>query len=126
MISSTWQCLPVGEFMRQCNWEDRPQTDGSQQADSQSLANWRCLSVQDFFARNSWSGRAVGADGSRFKIGSAVFDLTLPTGQFWQCFNWQGEPERLADEQIEQIIAHTEETIAEVKEFSLNDLSQLF
>ena len=126
-MSSAWKCLPVQEFIRQCNWEQTTLAKSAQSVikRQQSLSHWQRLTAQDFFNLHSWSGQAV-VDGLELATASVDFSLTLGTGQFWQCFNWLGEKETLTAEKVEQIIEHTEEAIAQVQEFSLNDLSQLF
>lgn|GEM_PF-6620863 len=126
-MSNAWKCLPVREFIGQCNWENVTQDFADVAQFQQSLSNWQCLTSRDFFWLNNWSGQVVFTDGLR-QSGwqQQVFDLTLKTEGFWDCFNWLGEKETLAPTKIEQIIEHTEKAIAEVEEFTLNDLSQLF
>ena len=52
--------------------------------------------------------------------------LRLPTAEFWQGFNWSGTLEVTPQPKVDQIIQETEAIIAEVEEFTLKDLSQLF
>ena len=126
-MSNVWKCLPVREFISQCNWEQITLAKSAQSAvKQQSLSNWQCLTAQDFFNLHNWSGQAAFVDGLELATASVDFSLTLESGQFWQCFNWLGEKQTPPTEKVEQIIEHTEEAIAEVQEFSLNDLSQLF
>ncbi|MEL6930700.1 MAG: hypothetical protein AAFO95_19010 [Cyanobacteria bacterium J06600_6] len=128
-MSNAWKCLPVGEFISQCNWEQITLeiSAASSVKRQQSLDNWQCLTAQDFFSLHNWSGQAAIIDGIQ-QEGSAIpdFSLTLPSQQFWQCFNWSGEKATPTPEKVEQIIKDTEQAIAQVTDFSLNDLSQLF
>ena len=126
-MSNTWKCLPVREFIHQCNWEQITLPKSAQSlVKRQDLTKWRRLTARNFFNLHNWSGQAAFAHGLESGATFADFSLTLAAGQFWQCFNWLGEKETLAPEKVEEIIEHTEEAIAEVTEFSLNDLSQLF
>lgn len=129
--TATWKCLSVKEFIGQCNWENK---SIAASADSRArlknaLAVWRCLKVADFFSLNNWTGKAVYADGEgEIDRPQIVFSLTLPTSQIWQCFNWTGESDEINStlNAIEETIQDTEEVIAAVERFTLNDLSQLF
>ncbi|NJK57338.1 MAG: hypothetical protein HC939_15695 [Pleurocapsa sp. SU_5_0] len=130
---AAWQCLHVQEFISRCNWENTAisvsATSVSVGQSRKSLASWQCLTTQDFFALSNWSGKAISLDpvDDLDRLSRKVaFDITLPSGQFWQCFNWSGEKETPAPQKIEQILEQTKEAIAEVEEFTLNDLSQLF
>ena len=128
-MNNAWKCLPVREFVDRCNWENIALETSSESLVrlQKSLSNWQCLTSRDFFQLNNWSGQVVFGDGlgqSGWK--QKVFDLTLKTEGFWDCFNWLGEKETLAPAKVEQLIEHTEHAIAEVKDFTLNDLSQLF
>lgn len=127
-MSTAWKCLPVREFISQCNWEQVALTKSIRlQAQQQELpANWQCLTVRDFFAFQNWSGQGRFVPGRESERDTADFSLTLPVAQFWQCFNWSGIKAIPAEAEVEQIIEDTEQAIAEVKDFSLNDLSQLF
>ncbi|MEL7075209.1 MAG: hypothetical protein AAFY63_22765 [Cyanobacteria bacterium J06643_13] len=124
-----WECLSVAEFVARCNWENAPSptTVKSPIQTAKALAEWQCLTAADFFALSNWSGQTLRENGlissDRAK---AVFDLTSANAQFWQCFNWSGIKSSVEPQQAEQILKQTEEAIAEVEEFSLNDLSQLF
>jgi hypothetical protein len=129
---ATWQCLQVQEFVSQGNWENiAPQTSAKSVAQCRkSLESWECLTTEDFFIFSNWSGkldRVIAADGIE-PSGSEqfAFDMTLASGQFWQCFNWLGEKATPTPEKIEQIFEQTKEAIAAVEEFTFNDLSQLF
>ena len=123
-----WKRLPVREFIQQCNWQQitLPKSPQFSTQRRQSLTHWRRLTARNFFALQNWSGQVAFADGLESVTTPIDFSLTLPAGQFWQCFNWLAEKPALAPERVEQIIEQTEEAIAEVTEFSLNDLSQLF
>lgn len=129
---AAWQCLHVQEFISQCNWENTAlpvsAISASVGQSRKSLASWQCFTTQDFFALSNWSGKAISLDpvDDLDHLSRIAFDITLPSGQFWQCFNWSGEKETPAPQQIEQILEQTKEAIAEVEEFTLNDLSQLF
>jgi hypothetical protein len=129
---ATWQCLKVQEFVSQCNWENiAPQTSAQSVAlRRKSLESWQCLTTKDFFALNNWSGKlgtVITADALEHSAREEfAFDMTLASGQFWQCFNWLGEKATPAPQKIEQIFEQTKEAIAAVEEFTLNDLSQLF
>ncbi|PSB12079.1 hypothetical protein C7B62_03220 [Pleurocapsa sp. CCALA 161] len=130
---AAWQCLYVQEFISQCNWENTAlpasATSVSISQSRKSLASWQCLTTQDFFALSNWSGTRISldpVDDLDHLSRKVVFDITLPSGQFWQCFNWSGVKETPAPQKIEQILEQTKEAIAEVEEFTLNDLSQLF
>lgn len=127
-MSNTWKCLPVREFIHQCNWEQitLPKSAQFTAQRQQSLADWRCLTARNFFSLHNWSGKVTFADGMELSRTSVDFSLTLAAGKFWQCFNWQGEKQTLTPEKVEEIIEQTESAIAEVTKFSLNDLSQLF
>lgn len=128
-MSSAWKCLPVQEFINQCNWENIPLEASAESIArlKQSLTNWQCLTSQDFFELNNWSGQVVFVDGLKQSGWSPkVLDLTSRTERFWHCFNWLGDKETVAPQKVEQILEDTEQAIAEVEEFTLNDLSQLF
>ena len=126
-MSNTWKCLPVREFIHQCNWEQITLPQSAQSlVQRQDLAKWRCLTARNFFSLHNWSGRASFTDGLESKPAFPDFSLTLAAGQFWHCFNWLGKKPTLAPEKVEEVIEQTESAIAEVTEFSLNDLSQLF
>jgi hypothetical protein len=124
-----WQCLRVQEFVEQCNWNNLPpQTSAKFVAQRrQSLESWQCLTAQDFFALSNWSGKAISVDDLvQSEVEQVAFSTTLAAAQFWQCFNWTGEQAAPALQKIEQILEDTKEAIAEVEEFTLNNLSQLF
>lgn len=130
---AAWQCLHVQEFISQCNWENTAlpvsATSVSVGQNRKSLASWQCLTTQDFFALSNWSGKGISldpVDDLDHLNRKVAFDITLPSSQFWQCFNWSGAKETPAPQKIEQILEQTKEAIAEVEEFTLNDLSQLF
>ena len=120
-MSSIWQ-LSVKEFVDKCNWNGvLPTTVGS--PGIQDLADWQCLTTQKFFSLSNWDGRLIFSSGDRITAIERAFDLTLPSGQFWHCFNWSCDrPTNRADE----VLQETQEIIAAVEEFTLNDLSQLF
>ncbi|MEM8674823.1 MAG: hypothetical protein AAGF83_13260 [Cyanobacteria bacterium P01_G01_bin.67] len=130
----SWKCLPVKDFIAQCNWENislkLPQLASSNVIKPKSpLESWQCLTTQDFFSFNNWSGQVIFDDDQEQHelIKEAfVFDVTVPLAQFWQCFNWSGISEVTSEIKEERIIKETEEIIAEVEEFTLNNLSQLF
>ncbi|MEM9507188.1 MAG: hypothetical protein AAGA16_05795 [Cyanobacteria bacterium P01_E01_bin.35] len=130
----SWKCLPVKDFIAQCNWENislkLPQLASSNVIKPKSpLESWQCLTTQDFFGLNNWSGQVIFDDDQEQHelIKEAfVFDVTVPLAQFWQCFNWSGISEVTSEIKEERIIKETEEIIAEVEEFTLNNLSQLF
>lgn len=130
-MSNSWKCLSVKEFTSQCNWDNvAPITTAVAVAQLQrSLENWQCLTIEDFFARHNWSGElsatAVDLELQARQI-IPVFDLTASSQRFWQCFNWSGEQASPEPAKIEQVLKATESAIAEVREFSLDDLSQLF
>ena len=128
-MSSTWKCLSVGDFVSQCNWSQITlETSGRSLVQrQQSLGNWQCLTIRDFFALHNWSGKAGLTESIEVNPNVVPdFCLTLPTRQFWQCFSWSGAKSSPAPDKVDQIIEATEKTIAEVQDFSLNDLSQLF
>jgi hypothetical protein len=124
-----WQCLRVEEFVGQCNWSNLPpQTAAKSIAQRRkSLESWQCLTAQDFFILSNWSGKAISADdlvqSDREEV---AFSMTLAAEQFWQCFNWTGEQAAPSPKKIEQVLEDAKEAIAEVEEFTLNNLSQLF
>lgn len=130
----SWKCLPVKDFIAQCNWENisskLPELASSNVIKPKSpLESWQCLRTQDFFSFNNWSGQVIFDDDQEQQelIKEAfVFDVTAPSAQFWQCFNWSGIFEVASEIKEERIIKETEEIIAEVEEFTLNNLSQLF
>jgi hypothetical protein len=124
-----WQCWRVQEFVEQCNWNNLPpQTSAKSVAQRRkSLESWQCLTAQDFFALSNWSGKVISVDDlAPSEVEQVTFSTTLATAQFWQCFNWTGEQAALSPQKIEQILEDTKEAIAEVEEFTLNNLSQLF
>jgi hypothetical protein len=124
-----WQCLRVQEFVEQCNWNNLPpQTSAKSVAQRrQSLESWQCLTAQDFFALSNWSGKVISVDDlAQSDREQTAFSTTLAAAQFWQCFNWTGEQATPSPQKIEQILEETKEAIAEVEEFTLNNLSQLF
>lgn len=124
-----WQCLRVEEFVEQCNWNNLPpQTSAKSLARRrQSLESWRCLTTEDFFALSNWSGKVISVDDLvQSEVEQVAFSTTLATAKFWQCFNWTGEQAAPSPQKIEQILEDTKEAIAEVEEFTLNNLSQLF
>ena len=118
-MSAAWKRLSVAEFVDRCNWD----YVSSSQAITleRSLENWQRLTTQEFFALQNWSGRVA----SSTLTEEVVFDLTLESKQFWQCFNWSGA-KNLSPERVESILKDAKEAIAAVEEFTLNDLSQLF
>lgn len=121
-MNTTWQCLSVKEFVDECNWQGVLSTTVSLPK-LPDLASWQCLTTQKFFSFSNWDGRLILASSDRENSVKQTFDLTLPNGQFWQCFNWSGDrPTNRADE----VLKETKEIIAAVEEFTLNDLSQLF
>lgn len=122
-MNTTWQCLSVKEFVDKCNWQGVLSTTVSLPR-LQDVASWRCLTTQKFFSLSNWDGRSILATGDRKAIEQTfVFDLTLPSEQFWQCFSWSApRPTNRANE----VLQETQEIIAAVEEFTLNDLSQLF
>jgi hypothetical protein len=124
-----WQCLRVEEFVEQCNWKNLPpQTSAKSIAQRRkSLESWRCLTAQDFFALSNWSGKAISADDFVEPDKEQIpFSMTLVAAQFWQCFNWTGEQAAPSPQKIVQVLEDAKEAIAEVEEFTLNNLSQLF
>lgn len=124
-----WQCFSVEEFINQCNWENKrsPVEVKSVIQSRKDLTNWQSLTTNQFFALSNWSGQALLANEVTLAASEATaLDLTLATNQFWQCFNWSGVKAAIAPQQAEQILKETESAIAEVAEFTLNDLSQLF
>lgn len=126
---SNWKCLSVKEFASQCNWENiAPTTSVVAVAQLQkSLEDWHCLAIKDFFSLQNWSGQMpAGELESQTRQIISVFDITASSERFWQCFNWSGEKATPSPAKIEQILEETESALAEVEEFSLNDLSQLF
>ena len=131
-IGNAWQCLSVAEFIDQCNWENssiKVSDDFSKVTLKQSLAAWQCLTTQDFFILNNWSGQVIFSDNleQADSIKQAViFDVTSSNDRFWQCFNWTGKFDDVAEIVTDKIIKDTEEIIAAAEEFTLNDLSQLF
>lgn len=123
-----WKCLSVREFIGQYNWENiLPQADSEAIAlVRKTWATWRIVKAEEFFAFNNWEGSATFIDSSGINLEPAVvFDLTLPTGQLWRCFNWSGESNNSSNK-IDEIIQNAEEAVAAAEEFTLNDLSQLF
>jgi hypothetical protein len=124
-----WQCLRVQEFVEQCNWNNLPpQTSAKSVAQRRkTLESWQCLTAQDFFALSNWSGKAISVDDlAQPDREQVAFSTTLAATQFWQCFNWSGEQAAPSPQKIEQILEDTKQAIAEVEEFTLNNLSQLF
>lgn len=126
---AAWQCLFVDEFISRCNWKNvLPQTSADSAIQLKSLASWQCLTAQNFFALNNWTGQVIFSDTfeqRELTKQTIIFDLTLVTRQFWQCFNWSKNSSYIvnqADEAIENAI----EVAVAVEEFTLNDLSQLF
>lgn len=130
---AAWKCWSVKEFIGQCNWDKSIAPSADSRARLQNaLTAWRCLRAADFFSLNNWSGTAIYADREgELNKPQVAFSLTLPTGQIWQCFNWSGESDEINSsnstlDAIDEAIQDTEEAIAAVEEFTLNDLSQLF
>ncbi|MEM6614253.1 MAG: hypothetical protein AAF652_18795 [Cyanobacteria bacterium P01_C01_bin.72] len=124
-----WKCLSVEEFINQCNWENKrsPVEVESVIQSREYLINWQSLTTNQFFALSNWSGQALLANDVTLAVPEeTAFALTLATNQFWQCFNWSGIKPTIAPQKVEQILKETESAIAEVAEFTLNDLSQLF
>ena len=117
-MTTAWKRLSVAEFVYRCNWDCAPSSGAI--ALERSLANWQRLTTQEFFALQNWSGRVAGS----ILTDEVVFDLTLESKQFWQCFNWSGV--KVASERAESILEDAKEAIAAVEEFTLSDLSQLF
>jgi hypothetical protein len=128
-IVAPWQCLRVEEFVEQCNWNNLPpQTSAKSVAQRRkSLEFWRCLTAQDFFTLSNWSGKVITIDDSApSETEQVAFSTTLAATQFWQCFNWTGETAAPSPQKIGQVLEDAKEAIAEVEEFTLNNLSQLF
>lgn len=124
-----WQCLRVEEFVEQCNWNNLPlQTSTKSVAKRRkSLEAWRCLTTDDFFALSNWSGKVISVDDpGQPEREQVAFSTTLAAAQFWQCFNWTGETAAPSPQKIGQVLEDAKEAIAEVEEFTLNNLSQLF
>ncbi|MEL6580827.1 MAG: hypothetical protein AAFQ14_13840 [Cyanobacteria bacterium J06621_12] len=124
-----WKCLSVAEFINQCNWKNNrsPARIRSAVEQRKALTDWKSLTTKSFFALSNWSGQAfVPSDLTLAAPAKTAFDLTFASNQFWQCFNWSGDKPALAPQKAEQILIQTEEAIAAVEEFTLNDLSQLF
>lgn len=127
---AAWKCWSVKEFIERCNWDKSiaPSADSRVNL-KQALTAWRCLRAADFFSLNNWSGTAIYTDHKgEIDKPQVAFSLTLPTNQIWQCFNWSGESDEVNStlDAIDEAIQDTEEAIAAVEEFTLNDLSQLF
>lgn len=131
-IDAAWKCLSVEDFIGKCNWENLvPQVlnDSTAVKPQNLLLSWRCLTTQDFFSLNNWSGQVIYSDNlsqTNFVEQAVVFDLTLNVAQFWHCFTWSGEFNPTPKIEPDKIIEDTEEVIAAVEEFTLNNLSQLF
>lgn len=125
---AAWQCLSVDEFISRCNWNVLPQISADSAIQLKSLASWQCLTTQNLFALNNWTGQVILSDTfeqREITKQTIIFDLTLVTRQFWQCFNWSKNSSRTvnqADEAIENAI----EAVVAIEKFTLNDLSQLF
>ena len=118
-MTTAWKRLSVAEFVDRCNWDYVSSSQAI--ALERSLENWQRLTTQEFFALQNWSGQVVAGSTLAKEV---VFDLTLESRQFWQCFNWSGA--KVASERVESILEDAQEAIAAVEEFTLNDLSQLF
>ncbi|MEM7590480.1 MAG: hypothetical protein AAF383_02975 [Cyanobacteria bacterium P01_A01_bin.83] len=133
-IDVAWQCLTVKDFINQCNWENlSPKlsvSDSLQVIKAQSLLeSWQCITTQDFFGLNNWSGQVIFSDNLEQKVitkETFVCNFIYPTAKFWKCFNWLGSPAMASESKVDEIIEDTAEIIAEVEEFTLNNLSQLF
>ncbi|MEM8719152.1 MAG: hypothetical protein AAGE84_07560 [Cyanobacteria bacterium P01_G01_bin.39] len=133
-IDAAWKCLTVKDFINQCNWENLPPKSSvsasSQEIKPQNLLeSWQCITTQDFFGLNNWSGQVIFSEHLEQEAitkETFVCDFRYPTVQFWKCFNWLGSPNITPEAKVDKIINDTEEIIAEVEEFTLNNLSQLF
>ena len=129
-IETAWKCLSVGEFISRCNWENITLTSVNSVIQyRESLKFWQCLTSQYFFSHNNWSGQVVSVDSLQLPNISkeiAVFDVTLASDRFWQCFNWSGQQNISPIDRQSQTIEAAEELIEAVEEFTLKDLSQLF
>ncbi len=125
---AAWQCLSVDEFINRCNWNVLPQISADSAIQLKSLASWQCLTAQNFFALNNWTGQVILSntfEQREITKQTIIFDLTLVTRQFWQCFNWSENSSHTvnqADEAIENAIG----AVVAIEKFTLNDLSQLF
>lgn len=134
-LNTAWKCLLVEDFVSKCNWDNLPLQKPELpflNRPKKALTSWQSLLAEDFFSLNNWSGQTTYANNLEdvaqqdLVEPSIVFDLTLTTEQFWQCWNWSGKLNTFKTTEVEETINQADKVIAAVDEFTLNNLSQLF
>jgi hypothetical protein len=134
-IKAPWKSSLVKDFVDHCNWLGIPSSLLSEVAElSQSttqlrasLVLWKSIKTQVFFELNNWDGKSIYVDAVNQAIQKEqirVLSFTLVNNQFWQCFNWSNQAHPSSETKVTESIKV--EQVAAPKQFTLNDLSQLF
>jgi hypothetical protein len=134
-IKAPWKSSLVKDFVDNCNWLGIPSSLLSEVAElSQSttklrvsLVLWKSIKTQVFFELNNWDGKSIYVDAVNQAIQKEqirVLSFTLVNNQFWQCFNWSNQTHSSSETKVTESIKV--EQVSAPKQFTLNDLSQLF
>ncbi len=113
--SYSWQRFSVQKFFNQSNWEGAQQTKDLDEMFQE--ISWLCLKIEDFFNHSNWQGEL------RAKVSRSSFSLTLSVNEFWQCFNWEENPQIAALPELKS--APKSDSFAD-NNITLEDLSDLF
>ncbi len=113
--SFSWQYFSVQEFFSQSNWEGlQPKIDKDEIFQEIS---WLCLKIEEFFSQSNWQGELLA------KMSRPAFSLNLPVSEFFQCFDWEVNPEITASPQLKSI---AESDSLPNNDLKLNDFTDLF
>ena len=113
--SFSWQCFSVQEFFNQSNWEGHQQKIDIE--DIFQEISWLCLKIEEFFSHSNWQGELLA------KISRPAFSLNLPVSEFFQCFDWEVNPEIAALPDLKSI---PEPDSLSNNDLNLNDFKNLF
>lgn len=133
---ASWQCLSVGEFFKQANWDGAsrhsPQTFNHSSSTSllhrfnPALTAWGSWTVQDFFEAQNWMGQPL--DSGLFIHEQNTFApvLTASVQDFFQYLPWEGPPTiaHLPDMHLTKPLGLT--WVEPDERLTLTDLSDLF
>ena len=130
-INSDWKSRSVGEFVNRANWLGIPPkifSEVESLAESikqleESLILWKSLPAKDFFSLNNWDGQATAV--MSMAQSRETLSFTFANDRFWQCFAWC-DRETDISKSIITPETNNSQVASEVREFTLENFSQLF